>query len=1252
VTARDQAIAAIRARLGRATGADGDPAIVLEESALAEAASLAETATDNIDVEASYYLGSLHILRYELLAEGEDEADGQAALLWFSRVLPSRPDLVPARLFQTLAPTTPPAGATPDAWHNEALCLLSDTRLAFNPHALDRAIWLLGDAVAGTRGDKANRAVALGDLSTALRMRFERVGAMADLDRAILTADQAVAATAADDRDLAARLSELNTALRLRFEHTGTIGDLDRAVAAGEQATSSSREHPSRARHLANYAVVLILRFEYLDQMPDLDRAITIVREAVATTPPRHSDRARRLTILGGALIRRFQRTGTMADLDQAVDAARLAVTATPSDDLDRAAYLSNLGNALHARFERTGSLTDLDDAVDVGQDAVLATPDDHPNLAMRLSNLANALTSRFEHSASLADIDRAISLHEQAVVLTPRNRPNKATHLTNLGNALRARFDYTGETRDLDRAIEAGGQALAFALADQPGRALLLSNQGTVLRLRFEREGGLTDLDEAIDACRQAVDATAIDHPDRALFLDNLGSALARRFERTLDEADLEEAIRTGGLAVTATPENHSGRAGRLNNLGTALTTRFQHMRNLADLDNAVRMGEEAVRAVAVGHPDRAMYLSNLGAALTIRYGQTAARVDLDAAIDVNQQAVDATPFGHPTRTAHLVNLGTALRTRFERTGDVADGDAAVDAYRQAATEHPSAAPLARARAAQAWATFCAHLGDWPQAHEAYMLILDDLIPQVTGRGLDAVDRQHHLAVLSGLGSGAATSVIAQRKMAADEPTIGDNAATRSVEAAWAVLDQGRGIIVGQALEMNLDSDLRQQYPELAQRADALLAILNGTDGQSATAIGVGANRGYDVTATSRRTAAAQWKQLVADIRARPGFERYALAPTLEQLRVAVADGTAVAITVTPWRCDALVMTANATDHLRLPDLAMDDLVSHANAFLEAVYRPSRAGNRDILRILAWLWDTVIGPVLDHLSYVHSPELGEQWPYIWWMPNGPLSVLPLHAAGHHHDPLASRRRRATLDRVISSYAPTLRTLARARRRLIQGAADANSHKSLVVGIDEVDSTAYPQPLPPPLHYAVNEAKWVHAYLANAAASDRHGVDDGMPLLNDAATIRAVRDRITRASFTHLACHGVTSPDPSSSYLALYDGPLPVRDLTTLRLSSSYFAYVSACTSAFGGTTLLDENIHIASALHVAGYPHVIAALWPVNDYYAATMTKDIYTRLAAGQSPPEALHRSQRQCRNQQPSHPYLWAPYMHFGP
>jgi CHAT domain-containing protein len=187
---------------------------------------------------------------------------------------------------------------------------------------------------------------------------------------------------------------------------------------------------------------------------------------------------------------------------------------------------------------------------------------------------------------------------------------------------------------------------------------------------------------------------------------------------------------------------------------------------------------------------------------------------------------------------------------------------------------------------------------------------------------------------------------------------------------------------------------------------------------------------------------------------------------------------------------------------------------------------------------------------------------------------------------------------------------------------------------ALVVGVDHAPGH--------PLGFAVEEAHAVAALLAAPTP----------PLIDTQATVGAVRTGLERAAWAHFACHGIAARDPGDSHLVLHDGPLPVREIANLDLPDARLAYLSACTTAFGGTTLLDESIHIASAFQVAGFAHVIATLWPITDTHAPHLARDVYAHLRNGHDPAHATHRAIHTLRTQLPRHPYLWAPYIHFGP
>jgi CHAT domain-containing protein len=151
-------------------------------------------------------------------------------------------------------------------------------------------------------------------------------------------------------------------------------------------------------------------------------------------------------------------------------------------------------------------------------------------------------------------------------------------------------------------------------------------------------------------------------------------------------------------------------------------------------------------------------------------------------------------------------------------------------------------------------------------------------------------------------------------------------------------------------------------------------------------------------------------------------------------------------------------------------------------------------------------------------------------------------------------------------------------------------------------------------------------------------------------LLDEQATVSALKEFAPGADILHLACHGQFRPDnPLFSSLRLGDGWLTVRDTYNLDLRCE-LAALSACETGVNEIAPGDELIGLARGFFSAGVPSLLLSLWTVDDEATAELMASFYKLLLAGRSPAAALRAAQLELLEKQP-HPFFWSPFMIFG-
>ncbi|MFI9548886.1 CHAT domain-containing protein [Streptomyces sp. NPDC052016] len=266
------------------------------------------------------------------------------------------------------------------------------------------------------------------------------------------------------------------------------------------------------------------------------------------------------------------------------------------------------------------------------------------------------------------------------------------------------------------------------------------------------------------------------------------------------------------------------------------------------------------------------------------------------------------------------------------------------------------------------------------------------------------------------------------------------------------------------------------------------------------------------DAPADRRQQLAAAWRELTSRIRAEhPGLGL--LRPVREwderELRATAAEGPVVLVNVSPYGSDALIVTERSVDAVPLPGLDARTTAARRQVFQDALMRIEAPGTprkqsqraQQVVRdTLGWLWREVTGPVLDHLGVPSAPA--GPWPRVWWSPGGALGTLPLHAAA------PADGAPGALDRVVSSYTPTLRALHHARQRAVRPDAVSGT---LVVSVAEADGT-------PPLPGARRESQHLAGLLPGAAV-----------LADTSATRSAIVAALPRHAYVHFACHALSA---------------------------------------------------------------------------------------------------------------------------
>jgi len=370
-------------------------------------------------------------------------------------------------------------------------------------------------------------------------------------------------------------------------------------------------------------------------------------------------------------------------------------------------------------------------------------------------------------------------------------------------------------------------------------------------------------------------------------------------------------------------------------------------------------------------------------------------------------------------------------------------------------------------------------------------------------------------------------------------------------------------------------------------------------------------------------------------EIRAMPSAENFLGWTTYSELCHTATFGPVVAINVSQYRCDGIIITRHDSPKVfSLPSLRSQVVEGWAH-YLIALLRQTKDrhgfnfAETELCQMLAMLWRDIGHPLWQATKQILPAGRLSR---VWLMPTGALASLPLHAA-LSDDPMPFGMQ----DVMITSYTPTLSALIRAQRCGRQYA----HFRMLAIG-----SANYPGYKPLPMW---NQEKQLLRGMFQ---------EDQVTVLEDGAvTVDVVLQQLSQHRFLHICCHGHHDwMNPYLSHLALYDRPLTLRRISQQKLENADFAFLSACHTARVDPRAPDESVHLASGMNLAGFRSIIATMWGIADKDAPTVAEEVYSFLTRDGRVPdpaeaaEGLHRAVQALRRN--NVPVLrWAPFIHIG-
>ncbi|KAF4335976.1 TPR protein [Fusarium beomiforme] len=824
-------------------------------------------------------------------------------------------------------------------------------------------------------------------------------------------------------------------------------------------------------------------------------------------------------------------------------------------------------------------------------------------NQAESRLNLANLLSQRGYRFSCQEDLDDGIQIVKRLVwehykLTTPGWHDFWINAMTLLVQILAVRHDLLGMLADLMDAVKYLGEASLRLTSNDPGWAQIL-----VMLARRLRSLAMTMIKER--NTNEVWQASLV-----VLYF----ALQAPRIQPWYDR----EAVHTLAL----------------------LFEQYSPKRPVESINKSVFLYRKILAMTNSGDPLYDFTTSDLARVLHKRYeADHIANVnDLDEEIGLRQELLNHTPPEDWMWSQLAMDLAKALLSRREHRAD-ASLDQILQLTQQAVERAHSHLCIPPARL---YADVLILHGDLKAAYDCLSRALESLA-SLSPRWLSLTDRQRLLREAQGIQSTVACIGI----------SIDDS--TSSVLRVVELLEQSRTLILNSILDFEVEMvELQSAHPKLYTefiRLRDLLTVKPTTSFQG-TDLQINAQQ---LDWRERQDADRKLQDVVDQIRHIDSkFQGFLRKPSAEQLQQKLNDNETVVIVLNSGVINmsfAIIITKRMSKLVKLVNLKSGDIADKANK-LRKVYKmrsiDSRKASKKLKPILEWLWDAAVNDILRVVAPTSGNSLNStaRRSHVCWIPIGASSRFPFHAAMAGENLFA-------MDMVVSSYAPSLRTIAIARSRSF---APINSTLANVLAITMEETLPGQKSVFEKLSGVNDEAAALRSMFTKVTVLDHPNA-------------AKVLEEMVGKDIVHFACHGESdSRDPSQSHLVLDKGLGRLDFLTAgavmeRRLGQSGIAFLRACSSAQNIVIdLADEVIHLASCFQLAGFTHVLGTMWETDNEACGHVTAKFYHNLVScdnnGDENPHqkvatAFHDAIVDWMNQPDIRltTALWVPFIHFG-